>query len=111
MGHILCAISLNQIAVSLSFSPTDHYLAVGYSFTYNINLKMADIMAVQSEITKWKNFSQSGDCNSAVAASLIDISDSNCTAVLTTVNCIKWIPVPGQGLVFGNSVGEIKFVF
>ncbi len=109
LGHILCAISLNQIAVSLSFSPTGQYLAVGYSFTYSENLKMADVIAVQREINTWRD-ARKFSKNAAVATSLIDISSSQRTSVLTTVNCIKWIPVPGQGLVFGNSIGELKFV-
>lgn len=108
LGHILCVVSLSQTAVSIGFSPTNEYLAVGYSFTYSDNLKMADIIAVQQEVDAWKDLNS---CirPSPVAASLIDPPVFN-RQRLITVNCIKWIPVPGQGLVYGNSLGEIKFV-
>lgn len=108
LGHILCVVSLSQTAVSVGFSPTNEYLAVGYSFTYSDNLKMADIIAVQQEVNAWKDLNS---CirPSPVAASLIDPPGFN-RRRLITVNCIKWIPVPGQGLVYGNSLGEIKFV-
>lgn len=109
LGQILCAVSLNQIAVSLSFSPTDRYLAVGYSFSYTENIKMADIISVHQETEKWhdlEKFRRRGP----VATSLIDISCGDRIRTPTTVNCITWSPVPGQGLVFGNSVGELKFV-
>jgi len=70
---------------------------------------MADIISVHQETQKWtdlRKFWRRGP----VATSLIDISRGDRIGTLTTVNCITWNPVPGQGLVFGNSVGELKFV-
>lgn len=110
LGHILCAVSLNQVAVSVSFSPTNQYLAVGYSYSYSVDLKMADVIAVQQEIDSWKDLSTYVR-SSPIATSLIELPDYSRARHQTTVNCINWIPVAGQGLVFGNSFGDIKFVF
>lgn len=109
LGQILCSVALNQIAVSLSFSPTDQYLAVGFSFIYWEDLKMADIISVDQEINNWRNFSVLSR-RSPIATSLIDITFIHRTEFIITVNCIRWSPIPGQGLIFGNSFGEIKFV-
>ncbi|XP_065201003.1 uncharacterized protein LOC135831999 isoform X2 [Planococcus citri] len=109
LGQILCSVALNQIAVSLSFSPTDQYLAVGFSFMYWEDLKMADIISVQQEINNWRNFNLLSR-RSPIATSLIDITFVHRTEFIITVNCIRWSPIPGQGLIFGNSFGEIKFV-
>lgn len=109
LGQILCSVALNQVAVSLSFSPTDHYLAVGFSFMYLEDLKMADIIFVQQEINSWRDF-KSYTRRSPIATSLIDITFVHRTEFVITVNCIRWSPIPGQGLIFGNSFGEIKFV-
>lgn len=109
LGQILCAVALNQIAVSLSFSPTSQYLVVGFSFVYLEDLKMADVISVQQEINDWRNFNLLTR-RSPIATSLIDITNMHRTELIITVNCIKWSPVPGQGLIFGNSLGELKFV-
>lgn len=102
LGQCLYVASFEQNAVSVSLSPINKHLLVGLA-------SRRVIMGTD----KW----------TMARVFLLDKKGSSCRRLLsmreleqtrdanyTSVNCIRWLPVSGQGLVYATNTGQLRIL-
>ncbi|XP_076652594.1 uncharacterized protein LOC143358934 isoform X2 [Halictus rubicundus] len=122
-----------ESAVSVSFSPTQQHLVVGVA--RNCNTPAANYMAhiyrlidnkdQHEKQTPYRyinplcrymgeavfNKSQQWANNRHIMASIREILHSKTEPNDSSLNCIRWLPQPGQGLIYATNTGELNIVY
>lgn len=94
--------SFEQNAVSVSLSPINRHLLVGLAsrrvLMQNDKWTMARIFLLDKKGTS---------CGRLLSMrELEQTRDAN----YTSVNCIRWLPVSGQGLVYATNTGQLRIL-
>lgn len=103
LGQCLYITNFEQNAVSVSLSPLSRHLVVGLasrrvSATPSEKWTMArifvldDISATPNQLLSIREVEQTRDPN------------------YMSVNCIRWLPVSGQGLVYATNTGQLRIL-
>ncbi|XP_053600110.1 uncharacterized protein LOC128669361 [Plodia interpunctella] len=102
LGQCLHTAVLEQSAVSVALSPTARHLAVGLGLRRITNSPRArnNVIALLYKLEPLENSSRTG-------LSPIKELEQNWAHSLTSLNCIRWAPQPGQGLVYANNTGQL----
>jgi len=107
-GRCYATYSLESSAVSVSLSPTSRHLLVGLAVRAGrISISPAD-RSLMAQIFRIK---LPWDRN-AERGRLVHRRDIHQTHEQgqTSLNCIRWIPVPGQGIVYATNTGLLKIL-
>nr|XP_022918666.1 uncharacterized protein LOC111427675 [Onthophagus taurus]XP_022918667.1 uncharacterized protein LOC111427675 [Onthophagus taurus] len=104
LGQRLYVADLEQNAVSVSLSPLNRHLVVGLS-ARRVSIVPSErwIMARIFALDDKRNTSNQLVSTREVA----QIREPNS---LKSVNCIRWLPVSGQGLVYGTNTGQLRIL-
>ncbi|CAH2988832.1 unnamed protein product [Chilo suppressalis] len=102
LGQCLHTAVLEQSAVSVALSPTSRHLAVGLGsrrFTTTPHGR-SNVFALLFKLDPLENPRRSG---------LLPIKEmeQNWEHGFTSLNCLRWAPQPGQGLVYANNTGQL----
>merc|ERR1712058_79048 len=110
LGDCYATYSLESSAVSVSLSPTSRHLLVGLTSRTSriISLSPAD-RQLMAQVFRIKL--PTGSSGSRERGRLIHRRDINQVDYgHMSLNCIRWIPVPGQGIVFATNTGLLKIL-
>ncbi|XP_063529846.1 activating molecule in BECN1-regulated autophagy protein 1-like [Cydia strobilella] len=102
LGQCLHTAVLEQSAVSVALSPTARHLAVGLGsrrFTTLPNARNS-VFALLFRLDPHESSSRTG-------LSPIKELEQNWEQGFTSLNCLRWAPQPGQGLVYANNTGQL----
>lgn len=102
LGQCLHTAALEQSAVSVALSPTARYLAVGLGsrrFTY-LPHPRNNVFAYLYKLNQSETSSRTG-------MTPIKELEQNWEQQFTSLNCLRWAPQPGQGLVYANNTGQL----
>lgn len=107
LGDCYATYSLESSAVSVSLSPTSRHLLVGLTSRTSriISLSPMDrqLMAQVFRIKLPSNSNERGRLIHRRDINQVDYGHMS-------LNCIRWIPVPGQGIVFATNTGLLKIL-
>ncbi|GBP66568.1 Activating molecule in BECN1-regulated autophagy protein 1 [Eumeta japonica] len=102
LGQCLHTASLEQSAVSVALSPTGRHLAVGLGSRRFTTLPHArnNVFALLYKLSPLESSSRTG---------LLPVREleHNWEHGFTSLNCLRWAPQPGQGLVYANNTGQL----
>lgn len=108
LGQLLYRTSFEQNAVSVSLSPTNRHLLVGLAsrpVVVRDRTNMAQIFRLEGGKPSPNGGSwQSGRGRLVHIRDLEQTRESN----VMSLNCIRWAPGAGQGLVYGTNTGQLK---
>lgn len=106
-GQVLATYSLESCAVSVSLSPTSRHLLVGLTSRTSriISLSPAD-RQLMAQVFRIKLPTSPGERGRFVHRKDINQVDTG----HMSLNCIRWIPVPGQGIVYATNTGLLKIL-
>uniref|UniRef100_A0A2A4JJK4 Uncharacterized protein n=1 Tax=Heliothis virescens TaxID=7102 RepID=A0A2A4JJK4_HELVI len=102
LGQCLHTAVLEQSAVSVALSPTARHLAVGLGsrrFTTAPHARN-NVIALLYRLDPLESSSRTG-------LSPIKELEQNWEHGFTSLNCLRWAPQPGQGLVYANNTGQL----
>ncbi|XP_050670452.1 activating molecule in BECN1-regulated autophagy protein 1-like [Leptidea sinapis] len=102
LGQCLHTAMLEQSAVSVALSPTARHLAVGLGsrrFT-SVHHARSNVFALLYRLDPLANPSRTG-------LAPIKELEQNWERGFTSLNCLRWAPQPGQGLVYANNTGQL----
>lgn len=102
LGQCLHTAVLEQSAVSVALSPTARHLAVGLGsrrFTTAPHAR-SNVFALLYRLEPLESSSRTG-------LSPIRELEQNWEHGFTSLNCLRWAPQPGQGLVYANNTGQL----
>ncbi|CAK1550022.1 unnamed protein product [Leptosia nina] len=102
LGQCLHTAVLEQNAVSVALSPTARHLAVGLGsrrFT-SVHHARSNVFALLYRLDPLENSSRTG-------LSPIKELEQTWEHGFTSLNCLRWAPQPGQGLVYANNTGQL----
>jgi len=107
LGACYATYSLESSAVSVSISPTSRHLLVGLTSRTSriISLSPAD-RHLMAQVFRVKLPTISGERGRLIHRRDINQVDQG----HMSLNCIRWIPVPGQGIVFATNTGLLKML-
>lgn len=102
LGQCLYVASFEQNAVSVSLSPINRYLLVGMAsrrvILPNDKWTMARVFLLEDK--------------GATCGRLSSVRDleQNRNANSMSVNCIRWLPISGQGVVYATNTGQLRIL-
>ncbi|CAH0725953.1 unnamed protein product, partial [Brenthis ino] len=102
LGQCLHTAVLEQSAVSVALSPTARHLAVGLGsrrFTSAAHAR-TNVFALLYRLDPLESSSRTG-------LSPIKELEQTWEHGFTSLNCLRWAPQPGQGLVYANNTGQL----
>ena len=99
LGQCLYTTSFEQNAVSVSLSPTNRHLMVG-------------LASRQSSISAYGRQSMAQILRMDDAHTLAHVRDieQGPEHSYMSLNCIRWAPRAGQGLVYGTNTGQLRIL-
>ncbi|XP_063838629.1 uncharacterized protein LOC135087769 [Ostrinia nubilalis] len=102
LGQCLHTAVLEQSAVSVALSPTARHLAVGLGSRRFSSAPHArnNVFALLYRLDPLESSSRTG-------LSPIKELEQNWEHGFTSLNCLRWAPQPGQGLVYANNTGQL----
>lgn len=111
--HLLLGLASSR---ALSVASRDHALPTLWAQVYQIPIKV--FQAQRNSITSSTSGSETTEQSSRLEKKcipqgmLLHVRDLSQTADvgLTSLNCIRWIPTPGQGFVLGTNKGHLKVI-
>ena len=120
-GRMFASFSLENSAVSVSLSPTSRHLMVGLAQRHGagrMSMSLTDrtLMAQIYQIKMpWESTTSGSEDQQPARGRLIhrrDLHQNNehPMAPNISLNCIRWIPVAGQGLVYATNTGLLKIL-
>ena len=112
-GKLFASFSLESSAVSVSLSPTSKHLMVGFTRSPRITLSPSDrsLMAQIFRIKMPWECMTSTDQEQPPRGRLVHRRDlHHYEPGQTYLNCIRWIPIAGQGLVYATNTGLLKIL-
>jgi len=106
LGQVLATYSLESCAVSVSLSPTSRHLLVGLTSKTRVMPVGTPDRPLMAQVFRIKLPN-----SDAERGRLIHRRDINQVEQgHMSLNCIRWIPVAGQGLVFATNTGLLKIL-
>ncbi|XP_063230973.1 uncharacterized protein LOC134535704 isoform X2 [Bacillus rossius redtenbacheri] len=99
-GQCLYTTSLEQNAVSVSFSPTARHLLIG------VAINRATLLSTDSNSLA-RVYRLSG---SAGSVSRVRSFERTREHAYMSINCIRWLPAAGQGFVYGTNTGQLRIL-
>jgi len=107
LGDCYATYSLESSAVSVSLSPTSRHLLVGLTSRTSriISLSPAD-RQLMAQVFRIKLPSAGRERGRLIHRRDINQVDYG----HMSLNCIRWVPVPGQGIVFATNTGLLKIL-
>ncbi|XP_059481426.1 activating molecule in BECN1-regulated autophagy protein 1-like [Neocloeon triangulifer] len=111
LGHLLFTHSLARNVVSISFSPSTQFLLVGFAANRLLAFRrerypMAQIFRVPPNDNPYYNAKPS---SLESLKYLMQHSDASCT--YRGINCMRWAPISGQGMMYGTNTGELGILY
>jgi len=111
LGQKLFTQSLARNVVSVSFSPSAHFLLLGFAADRLMALRrqfypMGQIFRLPFDEQTLKQ--KDAEVLEPVR-SVYQQSDLSCT--YRGINCMRWTPVSGQGLMYGTNTGELGLLY
>lgn len=103
LGQCLYVTSFEQNAVSVSLSPTNRHLLVGLASRRVSILPTETWTMARIFLLDYRNTTHG---NLASIRELEQNRDSN----FMSLNCIRWLPTAGQGLIFGTNTGHLRLL-
>lgn len=104
-GHCYASLSVDCPAVSVSLSPTSRHILVGLTLSPRPS-RISD-PCLMAQIFSLK-MPKTGSNENGEIIHRRDIPHAE--APNTHLNCIRWIPVPGQGIVYATNTGLLKIL-
>lgn len=102
LGQCLHTAVLEQTAVSVALSPTARHLAVGLG-----SKRFTSTHRAHNHVFALLYKLDSLDSSSRTGLSPIKELEQNWEQGFTSLNCLRWAPQPGQGLVYANNAGQL----
>jgi len=97
LGRLLYRVSLGMNTISVSLSPRGHHLVVGLAAH-----RMPTDSQVMAQIYRLSEYGS----NLVLIKDLL-LNNGEMPSRYVSINCIRWLPVPGAGLVFGTNRGKL----
>nr|XP_033327454.1 activating molecule in BECN1-regulated autophagy protein 1-like isoform X2 [Megalopta genalis] len=127
LGEIICSTVIYESAVSLSISPTQQHLLVGLA-TSSHPSKLPQIRSPMALICRLRHNSEPSEMEynlSRSKATVLNRNERRESMVIirkllrsdkevpndSSLNCIRWMPQPGQGLVYATNTGELNILY
>ena len=111
LGQLLYSYIFTPNTVSVSLSPTGRHLVVGFASYGNrlsrYQLQERQVMAQIYKLVDNPYFQTEGQ---AGHLQLIKDIEINCERRTTSLNCIRWLPYPGQGLIYATNQGILNIL-
>jgi len=107
LGQVLATYSLESCAVSVSLSPTSKHLLVGLTQRTRMPPDGPADRPLMAQVFKIRLPTKKGERGRLIHRKDINQIESGHNISL---NCIRWIPVAGQGLVFANNTGLLNIL-
>ncbi|XP_076220518.1 activating molecule in BECN1-regulated autophagy protein 1A isoform X2 [Nomia melanderi] len=98
----------NESAVSVSISPTQQHLLVGLAWEPNRTKPISMALIYQLIDKENQNEDQTSDGIVLIRKLL---QDNRQIPNNSSLNCIRWVPRPGQGLVYATNTGELNILY
>uniref|UniRef100_A0A1B6FRC8 Uncharacterized protein n=1 Tax=Cuerna arida TaxID=1464854 RepID=A0A1B6FRC8_9HEMI len=110
LGQMLYTTSFEQSIVSVSLSPTTRHLVVGLA-SRRVALVSAD-RHTNARVFRLEGASPGRKSPLGPRGRLVHLRDLELSRHLgfMSLNCIRWAPNPGQGLVYGTNTGHLKIL-
>uniref|UniRef100_A0A1B6BX04 Activating molecule in BECN1-regulated autophagy protein 1 n=4 Tax=Clastoptera arizonana TaxID=38151 RepID=A0A1B6BX04_9HEMI len=110
LGQLLYTTSFEQNAVSVSISPTTRHLVVGLASRRSVLINTDRYPNAQ--VYKLEKGTSAKKAPSKARGKLVHVKDLELSHnfALMSLNCIRWAPNPGQGLVYGTNTGQLKII-
>ena len=103
----VCFFSLESSAVSVSLSPTSRYLLVGLAVrTGRLTLSPTERTLMGQIFRIQLPHERNGERGRLVHRKDLHQTEQG----QTSLNCIRWIPVAGQGIVYATNTGLLKIL-
>ena len=103
----VCFSSLESSAVSVSLSPTSRYLLVGLAVrTGRLTLSPTERTLMGQIFRIQLPHERNGERGRLVHRKDLHQTEQG----QTSLNCIRWIPVAGQGIVYATNTGLLKIL-
>ena len=110
-GRCYATCSLDSSAVSVSLSPTARHLIVGLDIRTASRIAMAlgdrSLMAQVFRIVLPQKKTSTAGRGRLELRRNIHMTQQ---AQIPKLNCVKWIPIPGQGIVYATNTGLLKIL-
>lgn len=111
LGQRLFTHSLARNVVSVSFSPSSHFLLVGFAANRLLAFRrtsypMAQIFHLPLDD---QVYNKTESVYIDPVRCVYQQSDVTCT--YRGINCIRWAPISGQGLIYGTNTGELGMLY
>lgn len=107
MGQVLYTWGFGPNAVSVSFSPLSRYIVVGLASSRY----MSPQREVVAQIFRLGVRPVQGQTGGVLLEHVGNMSQpllgSNASHQLSSLNCVRWLPNPGEGLVYGTNRGTL----
>lgn len=107
MGQVLYTWGFGPNAVSVSFSPLSRYIVVGLASSRYISPQRE----VVAQIFRLGARPVQGQTGSVLLEHVGNMSQplvgSSASHQLSSLNCVRWLPNPGEGLVYGTNRGTL----
>ncbi|XP_018496646.1 activating molecule in BECN1-regulated autophagy protein 1-like [Galendromus occidentalis] len=107
MGQVLYTWGFGPNAVSLSFSPLSRYVVVGLASSRY----MSPQREVVTQIFRLGERPTNGQTGSSLLEHVANMSQpllgAHASQQLISLNCVRWLPNPGEGLVYGTNRGTL----
>ncbi len=112
-GQCYATFSLESSAVSVSLSPTGRHLLVGLDARAQRNLlSPPDARTVMAQVFRiqlpWDRADKNAERGRLIPRR--DIQHPVTEHGHSSLNCIRWVPVAGQGIVYGTNTGLLKIL-
>ncbi|CAB3372401.1 Hypothetical predicted protein [Cloeon dipterum] len=111
LGLLLFTHSLVRNVVSVSFSPSAQFLLVGFAANRLLAFRRDEYpMAQIFEVCHPEKSFKSGKTQGLeFRRSVMQKSDVTCT--YKGINCMRWTPISGQGMMYGTNTGELRIMY
>lgn len=113
LGAEICRTDINEHVLSVSISPTQQYLMVGLANTrYAENYVMANIYQLvhSHAVMEEEEGSNVIRYNKKVMNLVQVLRGQEMWPKPTSLNCIKWSPTPGLGIVYATNQGRLAIL-
>ncbi|KAJ0181944.1 hypothetical protein K1T71_002666 [Dendrolimus kikuchii] len=107
LGQCLHTAVLEQSAVSVALSPTARHLAVGLGARRFATAPPAAAAHPRTSVFALLYRLDPRESLSRTGLSPIRELEQNWEQGFTSLNCLRWAPQPGQGLVYANNTGQL----
>jgi len=106
MGQLLYTWGFGPNAVSVSFSPLSRYVVVGLASSRYLS-PQREVVAQILRLGERPKHGQSGGVLMEHVGNMSQPLVGTGSSQLISLNCVRWLPKPGEGLVYGTNRGTL----